>query len=254
MFAAAWSPVFGRGERRGLPRTAPRRRRSHRPGTTLGGPRRSCRPHKGSPGTSWSGRFDRHLPRPRPARPGRPPLPPTAAPAQAASAGSPSLGERTRLRRQNPDRIPLCLEDDGLDIAEVLAVDLKRERAVGANLDPVEIVAVEDILRMLATTSECVAKQARDPGRSDPLGRNQIEPELEPCLGSYAQWAAARKGIRIAVGDQRECGTAEAFDLERRLVMATSPGEQLDRLPGEGEVTRPTAVTPTAPLVDAADE
>src|SRR4029077_18391552 len=149
-------------------------------------------------------------PRPRPARPGRPPLPPAAAPAQAASAGPPSLGERTRLRRQNPDRIPLGFEDDGLDVAEVLAVDLKRQRTVRANLDPVEIMTVDDVLCVLPTAAERIAEQARDPRRPDPPGRNEVEPELETRLRSYAQWAAACKGIRIAVGDQRERGAAEA--------------------------------------------
>src|SRR6478672_13896013 len=36
--------------------------------------------------------------------------------------------------------------------------------------------------------------------------------------------------------------------------MATSLGEELDRLPGEGEIAGPAAVAAAAPLVDAADE
>src|ERR1700675_799897 len=175
MFAAGWPPVSARAERRGRPRTVQRRRRLHRPDTAPGGPRRSCRPRTGSSETSWSRRFDTRLPKPRPARRGRLPPPSAAAPAQAASAGSPSPVERTPLRRQNPDGIPFGLEDDRLDVTQVLAVHLERQRAIAANLDPLEIVAVDDVLRVLAAATERVAKQARDPHRPDAPRRNQVE-------------------------------------------------------------------------------
>src|SRR5437870_5286077 len=39
----------------------------------------------------------------------------------------------------------LRLEDSLLDVAEILAVDLERERTVAADLDPVEVVADEEL-------------------------------------------------------------------------------------------------------------
>ena len=37
---------------------------------------------------------------------------------------------------------PLGLEDCALDVSEVLAVDVQRQRAIAGDLDPVEVVAV----------------------------------------------------------------------------------------------------------------
>ena len=43
--------------------------------------------------------------------------------------------------------LPLRLERRLADVSEILAVDLQRQRSVAPDLDPVDVVAVQDILR-----------------------------------------------------------------------------------------------------------
>src|SRR6476646_9012231 len=59
----------------------------------------------------------------------------------------------------------LGLEDRVLDVPEVLAVDLQRQRPVAGDLDPVEVVPVEQVTRArLAAAGEDVTQQPRQRG------------------------------------------------------------------------------------------
>src|SRR5207237_6561303 len=100
----------------------------------------------------------------------------------------------------------------------ILTVHLKRQRCVAAHLDPVEVVAVDDVRRRLPAAAEGVVDEARDRARAELPGRHQIEPELEARLGRNPQRTAPGVRVRMAVGYERERRPAEALDLEPRIV------------------------------------
>ncbi len=65
----------------------------------------------------------------------------------AALGPSPPTPSAARLRRssnQYRNRPPLGLEDGALDVAEVLAVGVQRQRDIAADLDPVEVVLAQE--------------------------------------------------------------------------------------------------------------
>ena len=82
------------------------------------------------------------------------------------------------------NRAALGLEDRVLDVAEVLAVDLQRQRPVAGDLDPVEVVPVEQRRAERAWPRPVTRWRSRR-GSVDgahPLRRDQVEAELEAGL------------------------------------------------------------------------
>src|SRR5262249_47421114 len=55
---------------------------------------------------------------------------------------------------QHRDRVPLGFEDGMFDVTEVLAVDMKRERDVAGDLDPVEVVLAEEVTIVAAAAED----------------------------------------------------------------------------------------------------
>ena len=111
-----------------------------------------------------------------------PPVPPPGrcawlASATTASSAVSAIPLSTSLREplmaetldKHGDRAALGLEDRVLDVAEILAVDLQRQRPVAGDLDPVEVVAVDAASRARTRPAgDEVAKQARQGRRASP--------------------------------------------------------------------------------------
>src|SRR4051812_11641572 len=134
------------------------------------------------------------------------------------------------------ERIPLRLEDRLLDVAQVLAVDLQRQRPVAPDRDPVDVGARVDE-RVLA---EAAARRARQqPGQSrrpDRRRRDVAEAALEPRAVDEPQRQRPREGVRRAVGNEQERGAADALDLERGVESKARLHEQPERGSREGEI------------------
>ena len=89
---------------------------------------------------------------------------------------------------ENRDRRALRLEDGFLDVAEILAVDLERQRAVAADLDPVEVVADEELRRARMAAQQRVRRPEQRASR-----------ECEPARRSRGR-ARSRRQARAASG------------------------------------------------------
>ena len=87
---------------------------------------------------------------------------------------------------EHRDRRPLGLEDGVLDVSEVLAVDVQRQRDVAADLDPVEVVLAEEpaIARRGRSGREPPPTAAR---RRDLDRRDEVEAVLELGLAHDRQ-------------------------------------------------------------------
>ena len=140
-------------------------------------------------------------------------------------------------------------------VAQILAVGLERERPVAHDLDSVEVVTVKDVPRLdLATAGEHVAQEPRQRERPDLRRRDHVQPELEPRFGRDVHRHAARIGVGIGVGHEREGRAAEPPHLERRLeAAAPAPDEPRGRAQ-IGRVARTLAVVATPERVHAAHE
>src|SRR4051812_10824271 len=81
---------------------------------------------------------------------------------------------------EHGQRLALGLELGALDVTEVLAVRLERQRPVADDLDPVEVVRVRDVrAAQRRAPGREVGEQARDVHRPDRPRRHEVEPELE---------------------------------------------------------------------------
>src|SRR5687768_10632461 len=88
-------------------------------------------------------------------------------------------------RHEDLDRVALALEGRLVDVAQILAVDLERLRLRTANLEPVEVVPVEDSWHPPAEDAR--DGEPRDGPGPNPPGRDEIEAALEPGFGREAQ-------------------------------------------------------------------
>src|SRR5262249_62099081 len=116
-----------------------------------------------------------------------------------------------------------------------------RRRPVASDLDPVEVVAVEHIVRP-AAAAEDVAQQLRQRPGGYVDGRDEVQPELEAGLPRDADRPRARVRVRVGLRDEREGGAAEALDVERRLEPAEAAADERNGLGDEGEIAGPPAV------------
>src|SRR4051812_13031085 len=97
---------------------------------------------------------------------------------------SPSAGTtwaiRGLFRHEHPERRALGFEVRLLDVTEVFAVHLQRQRTVGAHGELVGIVDVEDVRRAdLALACEHPAGDFGEAPRPELARRDQIESALE---------------------------------------------------------------------------
>ena len=139
---------------------------------------------------------------------------------RAAAAGEDE--ERRRRYTSTETASRLASNTASVDVAEVLAVGLQRQRAVAADDDPVEVVARDDVVRLeLALAAHDVAAASRGTSRRPHARRrDEVEPVLEPRVRRDVQRDRARVRVRIAVRDEDERGAADAFDLELRVPAA----------------------------------
>src|SRR2546421_984499 len=147
----------------------------------------------------------------------------TATSARRASKAAPLIASLRALLMfrtldEHRERAALGLEDRLGDVAEVLAVDLERERPVAGDLDPVEVMPVEHVRVFdLPAAAEEVAEVARDGACGDTGRGDQVEAELEPRLGRRVNRNGPRVRVWIGIRDEDKGGAPEAADLERRL-------------------------------------
>src|SRR5215208_4166961 len=179
------------------------------------------------------------------------PLPPQ--PASTTAATSAALD-------QHRERIPLRLEDRLLDVAQVLAVDLQRQRPVALDRDAVDVgPSVHE--RVVA---EAAARRARQEPRedrgADGRRRDVAEAAFEPHAADEPQRQRTRIRVRRAVRDEQERRAADVLDLQHRVEPETRLREQSDHRAREGEVARalprvgpPARVDPTHHLRVEAD-
>src|SRR6188474_3068269 len=135
---------------------------------------------------------------------------------------SPSAGTTWAMpglfRHEHPERRALRFEVSLLDVAEVLAVHLKRHRPVGADDELVGVVDVENVRRaLLALPGESPRGHLRKPPRLEIARRNEVEAELELCLRCDAKRNAADVAVRMTVRDEGKSDAAEALDLHHRI-------------------------------------
>src|SRR5919109_909144 len=182
--------------------------------------------------------------------------PTTAPPARIGSRPWSLGGAATRfLRRLQQD---LCRSAFGrklgaLDVADVLAVDLERERTVGAQLDLVEVVQVEDAAGL--------RRPCGDPGGDEPWNRQRADrprgDEVETVVPTRLRRETYRQapdvGVRVAVRDERERDPPVADDLDLLPQAAPVLGKDLHDPCEECAVGRPPTVLPPL-LVDPADD
>ena len=160
-----------------------------------------------------------------------PPVPPPGrcawlASATTASSAVSAIPLSTSLREplmaetldKHGDRAALGLEDRVLDVAEILAVGLQRQRPVAGDLDPVEVVAV-DARRALGCPLPVTRWRSRR-GRvaaATRFGATRSRPSSKRASG--ATWIGIGSGVRVRVGvrDERERRAAEPADLEHGL-------------------------------------
>ena len=149
--------------------------------------------------------------------------------------------------------VPLGLEDRRVDVAEVLAVDLERQRLVAADRDPLHVVE-DDHPRPRPRSAEQLEPEPGEIASADPRRRHDVDAEVERGSARDPDPDAARVGVRVAVRDERERRSAVAVHLERVREAAATRREQPQRLADEGRVARPSSVLPSTPRVDPADE
>src|SRR5439155_11703008 len=154
---------------------------------------------------------------------------------------------------EHPHSASLRLEKRFRHVAEIFAVGLERKRAVARDLDPVEIVAGEQVAN-LSTAAQDVAHETRQRPRRDPRRRDDVEAELEPRLRGDVDRPRPRVGVGVSVRDQRERGPAQALDLQSRLEPAEPSAEEGRSLNDEREIAGTAAVVAAAQAVDAPDQ
>ena len=151
------------------------------------------------------------------------------------------------------NRAALGLEDRVLDVAEILAVGLQRQRPVAGDLDPVEVVAVEQLARARARGRSATwrkqprqrhgahpprARPGRGRARSAPRARRGSGSRPRRCRDRCSRRARRRPGR--APGPRAPARSAAAARRDqpqrRRATKAVSPG----RLPSS---RRPSAST-----------
>src|SRR6266496_86273 len=92
-----------------------------------------------------------------------------------------ALASLADLLDQDGNRSALAHAFDVVDVAQVLAVDVERERLVADDLDAVEVVTVEDVDRALvAAAFHQVGEDPGDGERAQADRRDDVEPVLEP--------------------------------------------------------------------------
>ena len=138
-------------------------------------------------------------------------------------------------------------------VPQILPVRLERHRLVGDDLDPVEVVTVDDVRRSRLTPTESeVPEQAGQRARGHPPRSEEIETELEPGLGGnvHREWAGVR--VRVRVGDEREGRAPMPGDLDSGLEAPAPLDDQAGELPHEDVVASPGAVVGAPPRLDPA--
>lgn len=127
---------------------------------------------------------------------------------------------------------------------------MQRQRHVTADLDPVDVVPVENARR--PATEERSEGQARDPATLHRSGSDEVEASLERGLRRDAKREAAEVGVGIAVGDE---GESRGFPvhLERGLEAAAVSDQHAGHGQRERPVRRPPPVRSSEP-VDATDD
>ena len=107
-----------------------------------------------------------------------------------------NLGHSSGIYRgshEDVDRVALGLEHDVLDVAEILAVGLQRQRPVARDLDPVDVVRVEHVARRLLAAAPSDVRERAAATRRDADRRDEVEAELEPRLRRDVQREPARR-------------------------------------------------------------
>src|SRR5215204_1047878 len=180
----------------------------------------------------------------------------TAPPARTGSNPGSLEGAATVLiRRLTEDlcRFGLGRESGAIDVAEILAVHLQRQRPVRAQLDRVHVVKVEDAARLRRPAGHRDGDEARDRERADRAGPDEVQALLPSRLrrGTHRQPAEVR--VRVAVRDERERGPAVPVHLD----LGRQPSAPFGQDPGgrrqERAVGRPAAAF-TPELVHAAHD
>ena len=179
-----------------------------------------------------------------------------AAPPRRSAEAFRLLYDRSALLRPEPrldehgQRVALGLDDDLRGVAEVLAVDLQRQRPVAARRPsrsrswtveqrraPLRPAAAQDVRREPGDRAR--AGSARGATRSSPPADVSGGCELDP------EPAGVR--VRARFADEGERGAAEALDLERRLAAYAPVRDQPRERRREHEVAGALAVRPSRP-------
>ena len=129
-------------------------------------------------------------------------------PGMPGPGGAMPAATRARSRR------PLGLEHRVLDVSEVLAVDLERQRPVADDLEPVGVVHVDEVARArpVAAAERATSAMRGMSARAHPLRRDEIETALPARLRAPA-------GRRTG---PRRCTTGE-FETSTNGAPARSP-------------------------------
>jgi hypothetical protein len=86
---------------------------------------------------------------------------------------------------EHGEHVPLRLDHRQLDVAEILSVDLQRQRPVAADDEVVEVVAEENVFR--SQPAAAAWKTRRGTARARTPSGDDVEPTFEGGVGREAE-------------------------------------------------------------------